>query len=121
MSYYTERHGLRKPIEQTYFINPNAYGVLLRCCERYYDNIAWKYPKECPDGRGYYELDTFYLSEEMKYEIPTLFVDNSGQIGIPKIRENIFAEEPIIDEYDQYALLDFIEFMAKNIYLKLRT
>ena len=52
MSYYTERNGMRTPIEKTYNIDPGKYGVLLRCCEEYYDNFAWKFPDECEDGRG---------------------------------------------------------------------
>ena len=44
MPYYTERHGMRSPISKTYIINPTMYGLLLNCCEKYYDNIAWKYP-----------------------------------------------------------------------------
>lgn len=115
MSYYTERHGMRTPIEKTYDIDPGKYGVLLRCCEEYYDNIAWKYPNECEDGRGCCGLDKWQLAAEMRYEIPTLFISDSREVGIPRIIQNVFESEPKVDKYDQYALLDFIEFMFANV------
>lgn len=52
MAYYTERHGLRKPVVKTYDISIEKYALLLHCCEKYYDNLAWKYPAQCPDGQG---------------------------------------------------------------------
>lgn len=64
MSYYTERHGMRAPIEQTYEIDTSRYAVLFGCCEKYYDNIAWKYPKECDDGLGCCGLDKDRLADE---------------------------------------------------------
>lgn len=115
MSYYTERHGMRTPIEKTYDIDPGKYGVLLRCCEEYYDNIAWKYPNECEDGRGCCGLDKWQLAADMRYEIPTLFISDSGEVGVPGIIRNVFESEPKVDKYDQYALLDFIEFMFANV------
>ena len=51
----------------------------------------------------------------MKYEIPTLFRDDSGRIGIPSIHSNIFSNDVIQDEYDQFALLDYVEFFADNV------
>lgn len=115
MSYYTERHGMRKPIEKTYEIDPGKYAVFLGCCEKYYDNIDWKYPEECEDGRGCCGLDRWKLAEDMKYEIPSLFISDSGEIGVPRVIHNVFKKEPEVDEYDQYALLDFIEFMFENV------
>lgn len=40
MAYYTERHGMRKPIETTYDISIQAYALLFQCCEKYKDTIA---------------------------------------------------------------------------------
>ena len=40
MGYYTERHGLRKPIQKTYEISYEMYAVLFDCCEKYLENIA---------------------------------------------------------------------------------
>ena len=87
----------------------------MRCCEEYYDNIAWKYPDECEDGRGCCGLDKWQLASEMRYEIPTLFISDSGEVGTPRVIRNIFESEPKVDKYDQYALLDFIEFMFANV------
>lgn len=114
MSYYTERHGMRKPISKTYTILPEVYSLLLKCCERYYNNIAWKYPNQCPDGHGCAGLDQEQFDSDLKYEIPTLFRDSYGQIAVPAQHHNIFQEEDTCDEYDQYALLDYIEYFAQN-------
>lgn len=114
MSYYTERHGMRKPISKTYTISPEVYSLLLKCCERYYNNIAWKYPSQCPDGYRCCGLDEEQFDSDLKYEIPSLFRDSYGRIAIPTIHHNIFEEKNTCDEYDQYALLDYIEFFAQN-------
>lgn len=114
MSYYTERHGMRKPISKTYTITPEVYSLLLKCCERYYNNIAWKYPSQCPDGHGCCGLDEEQFDSDLKYEIPSLFRDSYGQIVAPIIHHNIFEGNDTCDEYDQYALLDYIEFFAQN-------
>lgn len=116
MSYYTERHGMRNPIERTYDIDPGKYGVLIHCCEEFYDNISWKYPEECEDGRGCCGLDKWQLAEEMRYEIPSLFISDSGEVGIPRTIRNVFEPESKVEKYDQYALLDFIEFMYTNVH-----
>ncbi len=116
LNYYTKRHGMRKPIEQTYDIDTSRYAVLLGCCKKYYDNIAWKYPEECEDGRGCFGLDKITLADEMKYEIPDLYIDDSGQIGVPREDSHWFKDKQDVKEYNPYALLDFIEFMYENIY-----
>ena len=51
----------------------------------------------------------------MKYEIPTLYRDDSDRIAAPAIRHNVFYGDSQ-DKYDQYALLDFIEFFAENVH-----
>ena len=40
MVYYTERNGMRKPIERTYDISTDKYALLLDCCEKYYNNLG---------------------------------------------------------------------------------
>lgn len=112
MSYYTERHGLRKPVERTYDISIEMYAVLFDCCSRYFDNIAWKYPEECPDGRGCCGLDMNKLSTAMRFEIPGLHQNEYGGIVCPEKRP---SWDDTKEEYDQYALLDFIEFIYENI------
>lgn len=110
MGYYTERHGMRTPIERTYTISIDMYTLLYDCCERYFNNIAWKFPLECPDGRGYYGLNLQKFNAAMKFEIPTLFRGRDGMITIPEKRCSWNGD----DKYDQYALLDLIELIAKE-------
>lgn len=82
------------------------YQVIFECCKRYFDNIAWKYPIECDDGYGCCGLDIEKLSVDMSFEIPGLYKNSRDELDVPKYRS---------DEFDQYALLDFIEFLAINI------
>ncbi len=104
MSYFTERHKLREPIKRTSTITIEMYSLLLDCCEKYLDNIAWLLPQQCPDGRGVCGLDYKKFSNTLKFEIPTLFRGNFDRIEGP-------------DEYsdfDQYALFDYIEYIGQN-------
>ncbi|OUN08617.1 hypothetical protein B5G43_00540 [Flavonifractor sp. An92] len=114
MSLYTERHGMRTPIERTYSISIKTYSRLFDCCSRYFEYLAWKYPVECPDGNGCCGLDFKKFSEDMEFEIPTLF-RREGRIDKPQSIQFPFDDEPIDDEFDQYALIDLIEFVAQNI------
>ena len=109
MSYYTVRHGLRAPTEHTSIITIEMYALLFDCCTKYYDNIAWKYPAECPDGNGCCGLDYEKFNTVMTFEIPTLYRDQSGMIEKP--RKDYHGRT---EEYDPYALLDLIEFIASN-------
>ena len=69
MSYYTERHGLRKPIDRTYTVSLEMYSLLFACCEKYYNNIAWRFPSECPDGHGCCGVNYKQLNTTLKFEI----------------------------------------------------
>lgn len=115
MAYYTERHGMRRPVAKTYDISIEKYALLFHCCEKYYNNLAWKYPAQCPDGQGCCGLDYEQFRLDLRYEIPTLYRDDSGRIAIPAIHHNVF-EGDSQPEYDQYALLDLIEFFAENVH-----
>lgn len=112
MSYYTERHGLRKPIERTYTISLEMYSLLFQCCQKYLDNIAWLLPSECPDGQGCCGVDYKQLNTMLKFEIPNLYRDSYENIAIPEKSDYGFGKAP---KYDQYALLDFIEFISQNM------
>ncbi len=117
MSLYTERHGMRSPIETTYDISLKAYSLLYDCCEKYYENLAWKYPEYCPDSPDKSVccgINLTMFNEDMEYEIPTLF-RRDGMIDKPHSTRNVFEAEPRVDSYDQFALLDLIEFIAQNI------
>ena len=111
MSYYTERHGLRASVERTETITYEMYALIFDCCERYFENIAWKYPEECPDGNGCCGLDIGKLSIALKFEIPTLFQNENGIIDKP--RKGYYHGDD--DVFDQYGLLDFIEFMFATV------
>lgn len=115
MAYYTERHGMRRPIAKTYDISIEKYALLLHCCEKYYNNLAWKYPAQCPDGQGCCGIDHEQFRLDLRYEIPTLFRDNADCITVPSTHHNIFNGDSK-DEYDQYALLDLIEFFVENVH-----
>lgn len=114
MAYYTERHGMRKPVVKTYDISIEKYALLFHCCEKYYNNLAWKYPAQCPDGQGCCGLDQEQFELDLRYEIPSLFRDGAGHIAAPTLYHNVFSGDEQ-DEYDQYPLLDLIEFFAENI------
>jgi hypothetical protein len=107
MKLFTERHGMRNPIEHTSTISIEMYSMLFKCCEKYYDNIAWKYPAECPDWGSCYGLNVQDFNDELKYRIPKLFRDSHDFIANPR-------DELTNARYDQYALLDFVEFIGKN-------
>ena len=115
MSYYTERHGLRNPISKTYTISILMYSLLLSCCEKYYNYLSWKYPENCPDGHGCCGLDRFKLESDLIFEIPTIFRDDRHWVSSTTTHHIVFHEEVKEDEYDQFALLDYIEFFAQNI------
>lgn len=115
MSLYTERHGTRCSINKTYTISITMYALLFDCCSRYFEYLAWKYPEICNDGNGICGLDFAKFSDDMEFEIPTLFrYDNI--IDKPCIRNNVFSDDVEYDEFDQFALLDLIEFVAQNIH-----
>lgn len=105
MSYYTERHGLRRiPIEKTEIISCDAYNTLLSCCKNHFINMAWKFPQECLDGRGICGIDERLLNSFLKIEIPSLYRDFSGAVGVPEEGK----------AFDRYAILDLIECVYIN-------
>ncbi len=114
MSYYTERHGIRKPIQKTYDISIEMYAALFNCCEHYYENLAWKFPVFSNDKRLYVGFNRAEFEIALKYEIPNLFRDEYGNSALPMNNHNIIDNIVKQDKYDQYALLDYIEFFAKN-------
>lgn len=115
MAYYTERHGMRRTVAKTYDISIEKYALLLHCCEKFYNNLAWKYPEQCLDGHGCCGIDFEQLSLDLRYEIPTLYRDYSDNIAVPTVHHNVFDSDDEESEYDQYALLDLIEFFAENV------
>ena len=95
---------MRTPVQKTYEISFKAYAVLFDCCIKYSDYLSWKFPEECPDGNLCCGLDKSSFNTAMEFEIPTLF-RWYGEIDKPKADS----------KFDQYALIDFIEYIAQNI------
>lgn len=95
---------MRKPIVCTTTITVEMYAMLLDCCGKYYNNIAWKFPEECKDGHGCCGLNFSQFFTHIKYDIPTLYKKSGDCIGIPEDDKT---------GYDQYALLDFIEYVGQ--------
>lgn len=106
---------MRKPVTKTYDISIEMYSLLFRCCEEYYDNLAWKYPAQCPDKLGYCGIDHEKFLLNLRYEIPTLYRDDCDRIAVPTIHDHTFNDDTQ-PEYDQFALLDLVEFFAQNIH-----
>lgn len=106
MTYFSERNGLRNPIKKTYQITIPMYSLIFDCCTRFFDNLAWKYSLDCPDGYGCCGIDLDKLSNDLIFEIPELYRRSDGTITSP---------QDSWDKFDQYALLDFVEFIATNI------
>ena len=101
MALYTERHGIRKQIERTSDISIEMFSMLLNCCKKFYENLAWKYPAQCTDGFPCAGYNYEQFRTHMKFEIPEL-----ANCFVPPERKGKC--------YNQYALLDLIEFVAQN-------
>ncbi len=108
MELYTERRGIRKPLKKTYSINRDMYLLLLDCCKKYQKNLTHMFPLNCHHNftnSNYTAFDEKIFITRIKIRIPSLFINESDEISVPE-RDN---------EYDQYALLDLIEYLALNI------
>ncbi|WP_138337688.1 MULTISPECIES: AbiJ-NTD4 domain-containing protein [Streptococcus] len=105
---FTERNGIRAPIEKTYLISVEMYSLLFECCNKYKKNLTNLFPLYCHHNftdSDYLTFDEKGFINRIKVRIPALFKNEYGTICTPT------AE----DDYDQYALIDYIEFFAQNI------
>lgn len=109
MSYFSERNGMRKPVERTSKITAEMYAMIYDCCNRYHEYLAWKFPEECPNGNGCCGIDNQKFNIALRFEVPNLYRNENGIIAKPN--EYGFGKNA---NYDQYALLDYIEFISKN-------
>lgn len=113
MALFTERNHLRKEIEKTYTIGPEAYELLFKTCYRYLINLAWLFPVYCSDdGASIYSYCERDLISELKFDIPDL-IENDDFIK-PAVIEDVFTDEKH-PNYNQYAVLDFIEYIFQSI------
>lgn len=108
---FTERHQLRDSKTKTYFIDDESYALLYDCCERYKDNLAWKFPEYCSDFPNLVcglNEDTFHLVIDKA--IPGFC------FGHPSIEDHV-VNEAVLDGWtiNPYLLLDYIEFIASGM------
>ena len=113
MALYSERHGLRNERTKSNNVSLEAYSLLFECCQKYLIYLAWKFPENCPDRKGICNYDKEKLDIDLKFEIPDLF-RRDGVVDRPRKATNIFAGTQQ-DSFNQYALFDYIEYIAKNI------
>lgn len=107
---YTERHHLRSNVTLTTVITRDKYQIIVDFCGRYYGNLACAFPEYCQDYNNVVcgvDLNKFF--QYVHVRIPDLFY-HEGYDGIQIVP---FADP---SENQQYALLDFIEYIAR--YLK---
>jgi len=105
MKLYTEKHGIRAPLQKTYC--KDMYSLLLDCCEKYQKNLTHIFTLNCHHdftNSDYVAFDKQGFLTRMRIRIPHLNQNEYGGIYVPDD-----------DEYDQYALLDLIEYYAQNI------
>lgn len=98
---------MRKPIEKTYDINVEMYSLLFDCCNRYKKNLTHIFPLNCHydfTNSDYLSFDEKGFANRIKIVIPTLYKNEYGVICSPDSLG-----------YDQFALIDYIEFFAQNI------
>lgn len=106
---YSERNNLRQAIPKASMITPQMYRLLLDCCEKYLNNLAEQYPAMCPDGDDICGTDTEKLYRVLQFRIPTLYREQHSNLLTPSAP---YSENTT---YDQYALLDYVEFVALNM------
>lgn len=49
MVLFTERHGMRTPVERTSTITVGMYYLLLDCCKKYYKHLTHLFQQQCHD------------------------------------------------------------------------
>jgi len=108
---FTERHRLRELKKRTNYIDDESYAILYDCCEKYKDNLAWRYPEFCSDFPNLIcglKEDTFRLV--LNKAIPGFCY------GHPSIEDHIVIEGDL-DEWtiNPYLILDYVEFIASGI------
>lgn len=84
------------------------YSLLLDCCKRYQKNLTHIFTLNCHHDftdSDYITFDEKGFITRIKIRIPSLFRDEYDRVCAPTYD----------DEYDQYALLDIIEYFAQNI------
>ena len=120
MSYYTERHKIRTTIQKNYEINLMEYDVLLNVCEKYYENIAWRFPYNNGNLDLCLGLDSEKMVRYFWYEIPDLYGLDFHTIAYAM--DNCFHIKDHPEKFQAFAIFDLIEFIYDNcrdIYAKI--
>ena len=102
---YTERNNLRTIQDKTTVIDKDRYALLLSVCNKYIPNMVGMFPDYCPDNSTIVcGVNMSLFSNTLKFRIPDLEYDYAGCVVIP-----------MFDEYNQYALLDYVEYIGNRI------
>ena len=102
---FTDRHNMRKTRVQTERITKEMYALLVGVCNRYIMNLAGMFPEYCYDNAEQIcGVDRNNLRNYLLFRVPGLLFDYQG---------NVIA--PTEEDYNQFALLDYIEFLALSI------
>ena len=104
---YSERNGLPTNKVKTDIIQKDIYKFILDCCDKYHINLAASFPLRYGDHSRIWGVDDYRLHAEVKYRIPIFYEDNYRFFPISNRRFR--------PKYNQYALLDYVEFIAHNI------
>jgi hypothetical protein len=104
---YTERNGMREGIEKTSDISSDVARLMVNCCDKYLDNLAYKYPEYCYDSPDIVcGLNREALNSFLKIRIPNLPITDNG-INL--------TWNGTIDDTLKYALFDYVEYISKEM------
>ena len=102
---FRERNNMHVEKVCTDKIDKDMYALLINVCDKYILYMANKFPEYCPDyGNVVCGLDLASYERTLKFQIPGLFYGYDGKVVYPSV-----------DDYDQFALLDYIEYIGGNI------
>lgn len=102
---FRERNNMHIEKVFTDKIDKDMYALLINVCDKYILYLANKFPESCPDyGNVVCGPDLASYERTLKFQIPGLFYGYDGKVVYPSV-----------DDYDQYALLDYVEYVGSNI------
>ena len=104
---YSECNGFPTNKVKTDTIQKDIYKFILDCCDKYHINLAASFPLRYGDHSRIWGVDDYRFHAEVKYRIPIFYEDNY------KFRS--WGYRRFKPKYNQYALLDYVEFIAHNI------
>ena len=106
-SLFSDRYNIPNNRMKTYAIAKDMYVKLFRVCQKYRRNMAYVYPsKHHWNENLIMGVSDWDINSTIKYLIPDFYYD------VYEFRPRRGLIRP---KYNQYALLDYIEFVAKNI------